>query len=165
MGQKENLEFHALQNFVSEYNRRHKRELCFVRQCRPPMPDALCRLDGKEIGVEVVHTYGTEAEAAMRLGNRSEEDFPEALHQTRRLVPLDVRAISSLNAVLLDKATKSYSFSPVWLLVRNAFVLWSLTDYRGHKRDIEAPTSHPFSQIWLLCDRNSIGSQGIMKLG
>lgn len=164
MRQKENLEYHAVTNFIKEYNRSHKRKIVFRQLYNPPMPDALCELNGKEIGIEVVHSYGSGIEAAVRLGNRKTSDFPEKYHRIRRVIPLNERAISSLNKKLLDKSKKSYSFSPVWLLVRNAFVLWSISDYKHYKNDIFMPGSHPFKQIWLLCDKNSLKPHGIIRL-
>lgn len=164
MRQKDNLEHHAVQNFIAEYNRTHKRQLYFLRPCQPPMPDTLCRLNKREIGIEVVHNYGSEVEAAIRVGGKVDNDFPEEVHRSRRITPLDVRTLNFLNEVLENKATKTYAFSPTWLLIRNAFVLWSLSEYRVHKHEIVVPGNHPFDQIWFLCDSNSIGRPRIMKL-
>ena len=97
MRQKDNLEYHAVVNFIAEYNRTHKRQLHLVSPCNPPMPDTMCRLNGKEIGVEVVHTYGSNEEAAMRLGNLKSDDIPEKIHRKRRQTPIIVRALNSLN--------------------------------------------------------------------
>ena len=94
MKQKENLEHHAVHNFIAEYNRTHKREFRFIRPCTPPMPDTLCLLGKREVGIEVAHTYGTGVEAAIRLDNKQTEDFPDELHQARRVAPLDVRALT-----------------------------------------------------------------------
>ncbi len=164
MNQRENLEFHAVQNFIAQYNVVQGQTLTFIKQCKPPMPDTLCRLDQKEVGIEVVHTYGTGEEAAIRLGNRRSEDFPDEVHRARRITPLDVRALNSLNQVLHDKGTKQYPFSPTWLMIRNAFSRWSLADYEEHRNRILVPQVHPFEQIWLLFDENSLGEQGIMRL-
>lgn len=164
MNQRENLEFHSVQNFITQYNVIHGNTLAFIQQCKPPMPDTLCRLDQKEVGIEVVHTYGTGEEAAMRLGNRRSEEFPHEVHLARRITPLDVRALNSLNQVLHDKATKQYVFSPTWLLIRNAFALWSIAEYEEHRNGIFVPDVHPFEQIWLLIDANSVLGQGIMRL-
>lgn len=164
MKQKDNLEYHAVHNFIVEYNRSHKRQLQFVRRCNPPMPDTLCLVGAKEIGIEVAHIYGTGVEASMRLGNRKLKDFPHEIHVAGMIIPLDVRALNSLNEVLANKATRRYASSCTWLLIRNAFALWSLTDYRSHKTEICVPADHPFYQIWLICDRNSVGQPGIMKL-
>jgi len=164
MKQKDNLEYHAVHNFIAEYNRSHKRQLHFIRKCNPQMPDTLCLLGAKETGIEVVHTYGTGLEAAMRLGNREPKDFPHKAHVKGMTTPLDVRALNSLNDILAKKATRAYSSTHTWLLIRNAFALWSLADYRKHKREICVPAGHPFDQIWLLCDSNSVGQQGIMRL-
>lgn len=164
MKQKANLEFHAVQNFIAEYNGTHIRQLHYLRACIPPMPDTLCHLNRKEIGIEVVHTYGTGVEAALRLGNREIKDFRDEIHRARRKIGLDIRALNSLDVVLADKATRTYGFEPTWLLVRNAFAPWSLSDYRRRKKQIRVPVRHPFTQIWFLCDGTSLGVPGIMRL-
>jgi len=164
MNQKENLEYHAVINFIREYNRNHKRKFIFCSLYMPPMPDSVCELKGKEIGIEVVHSYGSGIEAAIRLGNRETSDFPQKEHLKRRTTPINIRALNSLKERLIEKSKKEYSFSPVWLLICNAFVLWGLKEYKRNKNDICVPESHPFKQIWLLCDENSIGSQGILRL-
>jgi hypothetical protein len=164
MKQKDDLEYYAVHNFIAEYNRTHKRQIHFIRTCTPQMPDTLCRIQHREIGIEVVHTYGTDVEAAIRLGNKNSENFPDEIHLARMMTRLDIRALNSLNKVLANKATRTYGFVPTWLLVRNAFVHWSLRDYQKHKRQIHVPDGHSFVQIWLLCDSNSVGSKGIMRL-
>ena len=164
MSQKENLEYHAVLNFIREYNRSHKRQFAFDALHEPPMPDSVCRLNGKEIGIEVVHSYGSGIEAAVRLGNREASYFPKKEHRKRRITPVNIRALNSLNERLFEKSKKKYFFSPVWLLIRNAFALWGLKEYRKYKNDIYIPDNHPFKQIWLLCDENSVGLNGILKL-
>ena len=164
MNQKENLEYYAVINFIREYNRNHKRQFLFSSLHKPPMPDAVCKLNKREIGIEVVHSYGSGIEAAMRLGNRQESDFPKKKHLERRITPVGIRALNSLNERLFEKSEKEYSFLPVWLLIRNAFALWGLEKYKQNKNDIYIPKSHPFKQIWLLCDENSVGLNGILRL-
>jgi len=164
MNQKENLEYYAVRNFIREYNRNHKRQFTFSSLHKPPMPDAVCKLNKREIGIEVVHSYGSGIEAAMRLGNRQESDFPKKKHLERRITPIGIRALNSLNERLFEKSKKEYSFLPVWLLIRNAFALWRLKEYKQNKNDIYIPESHPFKQIWLLCDENSVGLNGILRL-
>ena len=164
MKQKESLEYHAVINFVSEYNQTHKRQFTFLHLCNPPMPDALCDLNGREIGIEVVHSYGTKIEAAIRLGNRKTADFSKEEHLARRIIPINKRSLNSLIRLLSKKAGKHYSFSPVWLIIRNAFPLWEKNDYKQYKKEICIPENHPFRQIWLLCDKNSVGPSGIIRL-
>jgi hypothetical protein len=164
MDQKENLEYYAVINFIQVYNRTHKRQFVFGASHQPPMPDTLCKLNKRDIGIEVVHSYGTEEEAAIRLGNRNSNHYSKDVHLKRRMTPVDIRALDSLNGRLGEKATKQYSFTPVWLLIRNGFPLWGLNDYKKNKSRIFVPNKHPFDQIWLLCDENSIGPQGILRI-
>lgn len=162
--QKENLEYYAMTNFMAMYNKTHKRQLDCIQQCKPPKPDILCSLNMKQIGIEVAHTYGNRIEAAMRLGNRGYKDFKEEQHRALLMISLDGRALGSLNEVLKKKSNKVYSVTPLWLLIRNAFFLWSLLDYKKHKSRIQIPVLQPFDQIWFLCDQNSIGTPGIIRL-
>ena len=164
MKQKDNLEYYAVINFISEYNRTHKRQLHFVQQAKPPKPDLICLHNKKEIGIEVAHTYGSGEEAAIRLGNRNSEDFPEAIHRKRRITPVNIRALNSLNTIMAKKVDKKYEVSPMWLLIRNGFPLWSLSDYQNYKENIFIPKETPFHQIWLLCDENSVKPHGIMRI-
>ena len=164
MHRKEKLEYYAVINFIREYNRNHKRQFIFLSLCKPPMPDAICELNGKAVGIEVVHSYGSGIEAAIRLGNREASDFPKKKHLERRTTPINIRALDSLNKRLFEKSKKEYSFSPVWLLIRNAFPLWGLKEYKRNKSGICVPGSHPFKQIWLICDENSEGPRGILRL-
>ena len=54
MNRKESLEYHAVINFIQEYNLTHKRQLIFSHLTTPPEPDAICELNGNKIGIEVV---------------------------------------------------------------------------------------------------------------
>lgn len=163
MKERENLEFHAVLNFIEAYNRIHKRHLMFVRACVPPMPDTVCTLNGKNIGIEVVHSYGSGEEAKLKLGHCRQEDIPNTVHLARRIIPLNIRAVSSLNQQLANKASKSYNFYPVWLLIRNAFTLWGKDDYRRHRSNIIVPPMS-FQRVWLFCDGNCLGTKGILRL-
>ncbi|MFC1495725.1 hypothetical protein ACFL6W_10625 [Thermodesulfobacteriota bacterium] len=164
MNQKDNLEYYAVKNFITEYNRTHKKRLFFISQCKPPKPDTICRHHKREIGVEIAHTYGTGEEAAVRLGNRDSNDFSDEVHRKRSIIPFNYRALDSLNKILSKKATRTYELSHIWLVIRNAFSLWSLSDYRKYKKDIFIPEKHPFRQIWILCDENSAQPNGIMRI-
>ena len=164
MNEKKSLEFHAVLSFTEEYNRTHRRTLQLVHLCEPPMPDTLCLLHRREIGIEVAHIYGTGIEAAIRLGHQKSEDYPDEVHQARRITPLPLRVLPALKRVLRKKATRSYDMHPVWLLIRNGFPLWSLADYRRHKSCVHVPENSPFSQVWLVCDRNCAPPHGIMRL-
>jgi len=164
MKQKDNLEHHAVLNFIELYNRNHKRQLQLIRACRPPMPDTLCCLHRREIGIEVAHVYGSNDEAAMRVGGKTLDDFPHRVCLDRHVTALDVRALNCLHDKLKRKATRTYGFTPTWLLIRNAFVPWSFAEYRQHKNEIIVPETHPFTQIWFMCDKKSLGTPGIMRL-
>lgn len=80
--------------------------------------------------------------------------YAKQYRYTRLLVPL--------NKLLAEKATKIYSASPVWLLIRSAFPLWEQDDFMTHRSNILVPEVHPFEQIWLLCGAQA--SAGVLRL-
>jgi len=164
MKEKENLEFNAVMNFIEEYNRIHNEIMIFKKLSKPPMPDAFCDLSGTEIGIEIVHSYGSNDEAKIRLGKCKYKDIPEKRNIERTTTPLNVRAINCLNEQLHKKSAKTYKAFITWLLIRNAFAVWSKDDYESYRDEIWVPDNHPFDQIWLLCDRNSVGEKGIIRL-
>jgi hypothetical protein len=50
----------------------------------------------------------------------------------------------------------------VWLLIRSAFPLWDINDFKEHKANIAIPPEHPFEQIWLLIGQHA--SSGLLRL-
>lgn len=70
MKQKEALEYHAIQYFITAYNLSHRRQLQFIGPGQPPEPDALCSLDEQPLGIEVAHLYGSLLDAERILGHQ-----------------------------------------------------------------------------------------------
>jgi hypothetical protein len=88
MEEKEALEFHALQCFITTYNRSHVSQLRFVELRQPPEPDAFCLLNGEELGVEVTHLYGSSLDAKRRLGRLQKKPPTVGEERANRLKPL-----------------------------------------------------------------------------
>ena len=131
----------------------------FNRFLDPPMPDALCFLDGDPLHVEIAHFYGTESDARLLLG-RTGRRAPTIREQGESaMVPLDNRLLVPLNRLLQRKASKNYTARPIWLLIRSAFPLCDIAYFKRYRIQIRVPIPHPFEQIWLLCDpRVSLGA-------
>lgn len=161
--EKQGLETGAIQEFSEALALEHpEQRLVFQELREPPEPDGYCLLDGQPLHIEVGHVYGTKADAKQLLG-RTGKSAPTREQQLRAaMVPLDQRLLTPLNELLADKATKTYSSSCVWLLIRSAFPLWSVADFAENKTNIHIPSSHPFDQIWLLCGPRS--SFGVLRL-
>lgn len=124
----------------------------------PPEPDGFCSFDGQPLHVEVGHFYGTQSDAKQLLGRKGKSATSSEEQLLSSLVPLDARLLAPLNRLLADKATKIYDSQRVWLLIRSAFPLWNLDDFKAHQANIVIPEAHPFEQIWLLCGpRSSFG--------
>jgi hypothetical protein len=125
----------------------------------PPMPDALCFLDGEPVHVEIAHFYGTESDARLLLGRIGKSAPTPRERRESAMVPLDNRLLVPLNRLLEIKADKNYAARPVWLLIRSAFPLCDVAYFSGYKAQIRVPSRLPFEQIWLLCGpRVSLGA-------
>jgi hypothetical protein len=161
--EKESLEINALTNFSESLGK----EIGFGRFSfkelrKPPEPDSLCLLDGSPLYVEVCHIYGTESDTKRLLGRTGKSAASKGQRMRSALTPLVERILDPLNTTLVNKSTKNYSSSPVWLLIRSAFPLWNTEDFKSHKKRILVPASHPFEQIWMLCGAHR--SAGVLRL-
>ena len=160
-------ESEALRYFVTAYNRSNNDQLQFIALLEPgpppPEPDAWCLLNGKELGVEVAHLYGT-GQDAERLTKPDQQHRRNPLTEEERILnrikPFRKRVLAPLNDILRDKAEKQYRRSPVWLLVRNMFPLWLVQDFEQHKDEIAVPEYSPFQHIWLLGEHDG----GLLRL-
>jgi len=117
----------------------------------PPQPDGYCSIDGQPLHVEVGHIYGTRSDAKRLLRRTGKSAAMPAEIMNSGMMPLSARLLRPLNNLLADKATKTYQTSRVWLLIRSAFPLWTIDDFKEHQAVIRIPQPHHFEQIWLLC--------------
>ncbi len=164
MSEKSDLEKFGVIEFCEAYNRRHPgRHLEYKKCCQPPRPDTRCTLAGEDVYIEVAHVYGPPSDAKRLLGRRGHSYPSEEEQQQARLTPLSSRIGDSLARVLQSKCKKTYSTTPVWLLVRNANPLWTYADFQSYLADKSIIFGeHPFEQIWLLCGRGA--DSGIIEL-
>ena len=168
MAEDDTLVFDALQHFVATYNRSYRSQLHFVKRLQPgqqlpPEPDTLCLLNGKELGIEVAHLYGTGQDAERITGavQKRRNPLTEEELMANRLKPFRERVLTELNTkILAKKAKQDYRRSPVWLLVRNMFLLCSSQDFEQHMDEIIVPEKHPFQHIWLLGEHDG----GLLQL-
>lgn len=161
--EKHDLETGALTQFSDALaNLLGEGRFAFHELRNPPEPDGFCSLDGQTLHVEVGHCYGTQSDAKQLLGHKGKSEAPSEEQLLSSLVPLDTRLLTPLNRLLANKATKTYQSQRVWLLIRCAFPLWSIDDFKAHQADITIPGTHPFEQIWLLCGPRS--SFGVSRL-
>jgi hypothetical protein len=123
----------------------------FEELLEPPMPDARCMANGKDIFVEVTHSYGTDADARFVLGRTGKAAPTNQERIESSCIPARYRFLMPLNKCLLDKTKKIYPANPVWLLVRHAMPIWNESEFREHTCDIIVPEKHPFQRIILLC--------------
>lgn len=162
MTEKERLEEWAVREFAIAYNKAEGGEIRFESLNRPPLPDARCVLNDKEILIEVGHVYGADSDARLLLGRKGKAEPTKAQRREARLTPLNFRFIAPLNRLLKQKAGKEYLGHPIWLLIRSATPIWDRSGYLYHITEVIVPDQHPFEQIWLLCGPRS--EFGVIKL-
>ena len=102
----------------------------------PPEPDGFCLLDGKPLHIEVGHVYGAQSDAKQLLGRTGMAAPSDEEKILSTLIPLERRSLLPLNRLLVNKATKTYQASRVWLVVRSALPMWSRQDFVQHKAGI-----------------------------
>jgi uncharacterized phage protein gp47/JayE len=67
-----------------------------------------------------------------------------------------------LNAILKNKAGKTYDSNKVWLVIRNAHPAWNREQVLNAMSKINIPDGYQFDQIWLVADFT--GKSGIVRL-
>ena len=156
------LQKYAVIEFSKVYKKQCKGNLVYVGQCTPPIPDTKCTLEGRTIYIEVAHLYGAGSDAQRLLGRKGNA-YPSAEKQkAARLNPLDVRIGDEFTRILNQKATKTYTGEPRWLLIRNANPLWNYYDFKSYLSNVTIPPKTPFEKIWLLCGPTA--ESGIIQL-
>lgn len=157
------LEVYAVIAFIAAFRREFRPcWITLVDMPKPPEPDFICRTNGELVGIEVAHLYGSERDARLRLGRSQTAETTLTAQVKHALQPLTVRIPYDLNAILSDKASKKYP-RRTWLVIRNAHPVWGRTDFEQYlSGSVQIPPSHPFDQMWLLCD--STASSGMLRL-
>ena len=123
----------------------------FEKLLKPPLPDALCTVNGSPVYVEVTHIYGTETDARYALVRKGKAEPTDEERLDSSCIPLRFRYLNPLNGALRSKAAKAYPVAPLWLVIRNGLPIWVEKDFREHLSDISLPERHPFHKIWFLC--------------
>lgn len=156
------LEHQAAKRFMRWYEQHSGLPIRHIWHNEPRKPDVSCYLDGEKLDLEIAHLYGSE-EDAMHILNRplSDETLAELAKQAR-FTDTHERLIEALNRILSNKAGKRYDSKRVWLVIRNANPAWDRESVIALREQISVPDSHPFQQIWLVCDMQ--GESGIVRL-
>ncbi len=154
---KQGIEYFCFKYFAHWQDKERGISLDFDRFGSPPEPDILALLDGKSIGVEVATLYSSDYDAARLLGRIEDKDYKDKL-QAEALIPLD-RIYPRLDNIIRAKQEKQYAVEKPWLVIQNAFPLFSKEDFVC----VEGRYSlGQFKEIWLLCDVG--GRSGILRL-
>ena len=158
------LELSALVSFINAYSRQGGGLITPVRMPQPPEPDFVCRLDGSRlVGIEIAHVYGSEHDARMVFGRAQPAESTDAARVQHARVPLSDRIPGELDLILRDKCENDYECEGAcWLIIRNAYPLWTSDDFVQYALPWVPPDGVPFEQIWLVGDQE--GSSGLLQL-
>lgn len=156
------LEMSALLRFICAYRRQVDGFITPIEMPLPPEPDFICRVgDSRLVGVEIAHLYGSERDARMTLGRAQPDERTDAVRVQHARVPLSDRIPADLDRILLQKCERVYPRT-CWLVIRNAYPLWTSDDFVRYALPWEPRGTVPFEQVWLIADRD--GSSGLLQL-
>ena len=159
--EKRRLELYAAIYFIAAYRRHTAEWMTLIDIAEPPEPDFVIRRRGTSLGLEIAHLFGSERDARALLARPQEAELDHEARIQHAMVPLSDRLPADLGRILAQKATKMYA-RPTLLMVRNAYPLWGRQGFLDVFDRIPIPKSHPFEEIWLLCD--DTGRSGLLRL-
>ncbi len=145
------LEHDAGKLFLRCYEHRFGIPMRHIWHNQPSKPDISCYRNEQKLDIEIAHLYASETEAMAVLGR------PLSISMQRDLAdmamqPSEQRLHCALQRLLEQKGKKHYQSEQTWLLIRNASTIWHKADFDAELQNITIPLTHPFQQIWLLCD-------------
>ncbi|TMN88362.1 hypothetical protein CWB72_13025 [Pseudoalteromonas phenolica] len=145
------LEHEAAKLILKCYEKAYGTPMRHIWHNEPRKPDVSCYQGDQKLDIEVAHLYASETEAMAVLGR------PLSLSMQRELAvmsqaPSEQQLKVALGRLLNQKAKKSYQLERTWLLIRNASPIWHYDDFKNVQAQLSFPDTHPFEQIWLLCD-------------
>jgi hypothetical protein len=149
--EKQQLEHGAAKLFMRSYERLTHTPMRHIWHNQPAKPDVSCYLGESQLDIEVAHLYASETEAMAVLGRPLSLTMQREL-AVMALAPSTQRLNTGLGRLLKQKAGKHYHSQRVWLLIRNASPMWHRADFERELPHLPVPLTHPFEQIWLLCD-------------
>ena len=156
------LEHDAAKLFMRQYERLTGHHIRHIWHNQPKRPDVSCMLDGHKLDLEIAHLYGSSQEAMDILKQGINANVKHQLELQEAFSDTHERLISALNAILKNKAGKTYESNKVWLVIRNAHPAWKREQVLNAMSEIEVPSGYQFDQIWLVADFT--GQSGIVRL-
>jgi hypothetical protein len=161
MSEKELLEFWATINLIRYFRSNLHQDLKLVDMLSPPDPDVKCLLGDKHIYIEIGHLYGDEVDARQILGRSKNGEKTHKSRVNHACIPLSDRLPNCLNKLLEEKSKMRYG-PGTWLLIRNAYPIWDINDFKRFRNRIIIPKNHTYETIWLICGQNH--NDGVLKL-
>ncbi|MFY0641593.1 MAG: hypothetical protein JXR16_11145 [Bermanella sp.] len=156
------LEHDAAKLFMRQYERLTGHTIRHIWHNQPKRPDVSCMLDGQKLDLEIAHLYGSSQEAMDILKQGINANVKHQLELQEAFSDTHERLISALNAILKNKAGKTYDSNKVWLVIRNAHPAWKREQVLDAMNEIKVPEGYQFDQIWLVADFT--GQSGIVRL-
>ncbi|GEK08586.1 MULTISPECIES: hypothetical protein [Pseudoalteromonas] len=145
------LEHDAVKLFLRCYEEQFSVPMRHIWHNQPNKPDVSCYQGEYKLDIEVAHFYASEQEAMAVLGRPLSLSIQRELAAMSQTVNSDPLSIG-LQRLLNQKAKKKYDSERVWLLIRNASPIYHSEDFKRLKNSWAIPDSHPFEEVWLLCD-------------
>ncbi len=156
------LEHDAAKLFMRQYEQLTGHVIRHIWHNRPKRPDVSCMLDGERLDLEIAHLYGSSQEAMDILKQGINANVKHQLELQEAFSDTHERLINALNAILKNKAGKTYDSNRVWLVIRNAHPAWDREQVLNAMSEIQIPEGYQFDQIWLVAD--FMGKSGIVRL-
>lgn len=156
------LEHDAAKLFMRQYEQLTGHHIRHIWHNRPQRPDVSCMLDGEKLDLEIAHLYGSSQEAMDILKQGINANVQHQLELQEKISDTHERLTNALNAILKNKAGKTYDSQRVWLVIRNAHPAWDREQVLNAMNEIQIPAGYQFDQIWLVAD--FMGKSGIVRL-
>jgi hypothetical protein len=156
------LEHDAAKLFMRQYEQLTGHEIRHIWHNQPKRPDVSCMLEGEKLDLEIAHLYGSSKEAMDILKQGINRHVQHQLELQEKFSDTHERLINALNAILKNKAGKTYDSNRVWLVIRNAHPAWDREQVLSAMHEITIPSGYQFDQIWLVADFT--GKSGIVRL-
>jgi len=156
------LEHDAAKLFMRQYEKATGKHIRHIWHNQPKRPDVSCMLEGQRLDLEIAHLYGSSQEAMDILKQGITTNTKHELELQEAISDINERLIGALNAILKNKASKTYDSDRVWLVIRNAHPAWNCQSALAAMDQIEIPKGYQFEHIWLVGD--FMGKSGIIRL-
>ncbi|MBB1489157.1 hypothetical protein [Oceanospirillum sediminis] len=145
------LERDAARLFMRRYEQETGQPMRHIWHNEPAKPDISCYFEDHQLDLEIAHLYATAEEARhIRAPDRTDRLWFYLAELAIIDDPCEQLKMALLT-LLNKKAEKHYDSDRVWLVIRNASVLWNRAQILRIQQAFDKQ-NHPFEQIWIIPD-------------